>query len=526
MRRSGSTIFQFRKRIPVELHGKAQGTALAIPVGDKIHHMVITANATHVTFPLQTRDPREAKERKAVATAYVDAVWKALVEGPKRLTQKQTHALAGEAYRDLVSTFEDDPGSAEIWETIRSLHSKAMAGDDTTREKWFGPSLDQTLARHRLVIDAISRAALLEAFGKAVSVASEQVGRFAVGDYSPDSVVQRFPALEAPKEALTPKPLSNGAQTISGLVEGWWREAKVAGRTVSTYEAYERAARLLAQFLGHDDARRVTEDDIIAFKDHRLSQGVGLKTITGGDLPGIRQIYTWGMNNRKVSHNPASGVKVTKVKRKRLRDPGFSDAEATMVLTEAFKQKRTGKASAHLSNARRWLPWLCAYSGARVGEMAQLRKQDLRREGHVWIIRITPEAGTVKDGEFRDVPLHPHLVDQGFPDFVSKSADGYLFMQPSDNTDKAVRGAWRTTKNRVRDFVREIITDPEVQPNHGWRHRFRTVARDVGIPRDVSFAITGHDSKDEGDKYGKVSVKAKAAAVDLLPRYAISGGPI
>ena len=52
----------------------------------------------------------------------------------------------------------------------------------------------------------------------------------------------------------------------------------------------------------------------------------------------------------------------------------------------------------------RWLPPLrpaalsvvLAFTGARVGEMCQLRKEDVRREGNHWVVTITPEAGTVK----------------------------------------------------------------------------------------------------------------------------------
>ncbi|WFU47723.1 tyrosine-type recombinase/integrase [Sinorhizobium terangae] len=492
---------------------------MAVPVGGEIFHMVVGENASEITISLRTRDPREAKERQAVALAYLDSVWQALREGPKRLTQKQIAALAGEAYRELVASFEDNPGSPETWKQIVQLQIKSMAPD--ARERWFGPTVDLILAKHRLVVDKDSRSALISAVGVSVSQASVRLAQNAGGDYSPDTVVTRFPPLELSREAKSAKPLPKGSQTITGLAEGWWRENKMAGRAVSTHEAYQRVAQQLSEFLGHDDARAVTEDDIIAFKDHRLSQGVSLKTIGGGDISGIRQLYAWGIANRKVSHNPAEGVKVAKVKKKRTRDPGFTDEEAVAILSDAFHHKRTGKASAHLSNARRWVPWLCAYSGARIGEMVQLRKQDLRQENGLWIIRITPEAGTVKDGEYRDVPLHPHLVEQGFPEFVSKAANGHLFMKVFGDTEKAQRGAWRTTKNRVRDFVREIVTDPEVAPNHAWRHRFMTLGRNLGISRDVRFSITGHDTDAEGDDYGIATNEAKAAALAKYPRYEV-----
>lgn len=516
MRRKGSTFIQFRKRIPKDLIGKARGTTLAIPIGDEALHIVVGDNAVEITGSLRTRDPREAKERQAIALAYLESVWKSLREGPKRLTRKQIVALAGEAYRGPVALFEDDPAEPSVWKQIDRLHAEAMEGGEAARERWFGGTVDQILANHQLVVDNESRTALIEAAGKAVIEASARLGRNAEGDYSPDPAAERFPRLEL---KMAPKPLPQGSQAITGLAEGWWREAKAAGNAVSTYEAYQRAAKQLSEFLGHDDARAVTADDIIAFKNHRIEQGVSLKTIGMGDLSAIRQLYKWGVANRKVDHNPADGVKVAKQKKKRSRDPGFTDEEAVAVLSAAFHHKGVGKAAKHLSNARRWLPWLCAYSGARVGEMTQLRKQDLRQENGLWIIKITPEAGTVKDGDFRDVPLHPHLVEQGFPDFVAKAADGYLFMKVYGNTDEAQRAAWKSAKNRLTDFVRTAITDPDVQPNHAWRHRFITLARNLDIPWDTRCAITGHEPGEEGAKYGVASNEAKAAAIAKYPRY-------
>jgi len=42
-------------------------------------------------------------------------------------------------------------------------------------------------------------------------------------------------------------------------------------------------------------------------------------------------------------------------------------------------------------------------------------------------MRITPEAGTVKTGEVRVVPLHAELVKQGFPAWVERQTSGPLF---------------------------------------------------------------------------------------------------
>ena len=66
------------------------------------------------------------------------------------------------------------------------------------------------------------------------------------------------------------------------------------------------------------------------------------------------------------------------------------------------------------------MPLLAAFSGARPTELTQLRKEDLRIEAGRWIMRITPKAGSVKTGQFSDVPLDPQLVSLGFADYSQK----------------------------------------------------------------------------------------------------------
>lgn len=68
--------------------------------------------------------------------------------------------------------------------------------------------------------------------------------------------------------------------------------------------------------------------------------------------------------------------------------------------------------------AKRWVMWLCAYSGARSGEIAQLRGVDVTSRGSFHVMRLTPEAGDMKTSKARTVPVHEHLVEQGFIEMV------------------------------------------------------------------------------------------------------------
>jgi integrase len=140
--------------------------------------------------------------------------------------------------------------------------------------------------------------------------------------------------------------------------------------------------------------------------------------------------------------------------------------------------------------AKRWIPWVLAYTGARIGEIAQLRKRDLHKVDDHWEIEITPEAGTVKSGSFRRVPLHHHLVELGFPDAVLAAPDGHLFLEPNTDTGD-VLGPLQGVKNRVAEFVRLHVPDKGVAPNHGWRHLFVHTARGVGMDVELRGMILG-----------------------------------
>jgi integrase len=206
----------------------------------------------------------------------------------------------------------------------------------------------------------------------------------------------------------------------------------------------------------------------------------------------------------------------------KLREKDFTLEEAKAVLAHA--DTATGDTKNML--AKYWVPWLCAYTGARVGEMVQLRPQDLREEqrgeaegGNYWVLTITPEAGTVKDKEKREVVLHAHLVERGFPTMVAAAAacnSKYLFL-PDSNRD--IETLIKTVKGVLVAFVREVITDPNVAPNHGWRHSFKTRGRAVGIQDSVLDSITGHAPQTVGGRYGRVELDTQAQAMAIFPRY-------
>lgn len=279
----------------------------------------------------------------------------------------------------------------------------------------------------------------------------------------------------------------------------------------------------LRKFLRHNDARKVTKKDLLEWRDHLITT-LAAKTVNDVYLSAIRSMFKWAHENERLPENVAALVKQQKPKRQRSREAGYTDVEAVTVLKASRsyepKEDEFGRVreTPESVSAKRWVPIICAFTGARVSEITQLRKEDVRQEGERWVIRITPEAGTMKAGHYRDVPLHRQVIAQGFIQFVEQAGQGPLFHNATDPAKFAAKA--QRMSNQIADWLRLNEIKPDgVQPSHAWRHRFKTLARDLGADSRVVDGIQGHASRSASDDYGDVSLIAKARVIDALPDY-------
>lgn len=532
-------IFWLRKRVPSDLVAR---------VGRAIEY-----------FSLQTREPAEAKQRHAEAVARLEVRWAELRRGEpndssgvvgdaspasRNLSEREAGERAEWMYAHWLGLHRENPSQQRFWPTdlyrhlwrspggriehredgrtaVRAALTFAQAEKVAELEAWCQDQAETVLALHDIEADEASTLRVAKAVAAQVQRASLTLAALARGE----------PGV-GPTPVPTAAPAAKPAQAIGliELVEAWWREAERTGKSESTRESYTNTIKQLVAFLGHDEALRVTVEDVRRFKDHRLAtrkpngQLLSPTTVKNSDLAALKSVFGWGVSNGRLADNPATDVTVARVSKVRLREREFTPEEARRLLKAASATER-GKELAQTHAAKRWIPWVLAFTGARVGEIAQLRRQDLRKEaveGHpkgVWVLRITPEAGRVKTKQAREVPLHPQLVEMGFPAFVAGTSGERLFLVPDAKGD--IAGPLRGLKNRLSEAAREQVDDPGVSPNHSWRHRFRTVATDSGVSGNVIDAICGWSAKSVGERYGSVSLRARADAIVRLNRIEI-----
>jgi integrase len=135
----------------------------------------------------------------------------------------------------------------------------------------------------------------------------------------------------------------------------------------------------------------------------------------------------------------------------------------------------------------------------------------------VFFAKLSPSAGKIKTRTARTVPLHEHLIEQGFIAFVEEMGKAPLFykLAPPRRPGKPepVQNPAERTRSRLGEWVRSLgITDPELSPNHAWRHTFKARAERFGISERYSDAITGHAPPTAGRAYGKPTPEDLAEA--------------
>lgn len=198
---------------------------------------------------------------------------------------------------------------------------------------------------------------------------------------------------------------------------------------------------------------------------------------------------------------------------------GYSRAELVAIFSSPLFNGQWKPQIADYGQALYWLPILMAYTGARREEVAQLLVSDIEQdaESGVWCLAIRPGDGkSLKTASSRrKVPLHDDLLALGFLAYKdSAPADGRLFpkLKPhKDGFGHAVGKAWS-------DYLdEEVRLQTTAKPAHGFRHAFKTLCREVGIPKEVHDWMTGHAASNVGDTYGSAPISRMTEELKKFP---------
>lgn len=562
--KSGS--YYLNVKVKKALRDTARGRSLTLPIGDA--HATVTVT-DKVFVSLRTKDPETAKTRFRLAAHALDQYFDALAKGPQPLTRTQRTALVGDIYREAVRDLESDDSfldaieatttefdaniahhlgsapadelldgiparpadekTAELLAAIDLYDPKALAAwtlkyetDPAKRavalEQLYGPLVDGEIARKQILVDETSRGKTLEVMDQAADAFGEMATRRLTSlDFS-DPFGAGLPAWNAPTPA-TPVPVAapRGVLTMEKLF-ATWKEEHATSRSPSTFRRYGFSIEALIGFWGERDVRLMTPDDVLAFARER-QKTIPAATINKNDLVAVSSVLGWAttpLAGRLLASNPAYKIRLPEDKKTVTREKRFRDSEIAAILLAA-RQARFNARMPRASASRRWAPWICAYTGCRIQETCWVTKDDIYRDGDIWMINFPKTKIDIA----RRVPLHPALIEEGLLDFHAKAPSGYLFCGDVPQKPGATRTQQEQRASELSEWIREQVTlDPSLSPNHGWRHTFITRAEDAGIAKRKSNAITGHNTaKDASDGYYAPSAAELKKIIDFYPRY-------
>lgn len=467
---------------------------------------------------LGTKDAAEARRKFPQALAEVEARWESLRKGHQPLSELRAHEIASSVFDDWLTEHRENPSQQKqwnvglgkrLWQPLIDPSSNVISPDGVLKELAIlqaeidrmkalsTAKAEELLLHHGILANDDDRLKLTKAVAHALQRASVELEAWSREGFSPTNQAQV-------SVSSSPKPREKKL-SFDELLKGWQQERRPAAKTI--YD-WTRVFRLLKDFLGHDDARQVTADDIVRWKTSMVEAGLRSKTIQNARLAPVRAVFQWGRDNRLLVENVAERVSIEIRTPASEKKRSFTDEEAQIVLRGARHQQ---------DPVKRWVPWLGAYSGARVSELCQLRREDVIQIEKIWCMKFVPEAGSLKNANSeRVVPLHPALIEEGFLDYVSMIKSGPLF--PELAPDKFGKRGGNGTKIISR-FVRALgIKDLRISPNHSWRHRIKTQQRRFGLAKDILEAITGHGRKTVADTYGEFPIQALNRELRKIPR--------
>lgn len=251
-------------------------------------------------------------------------------------------------------------------------------------------------------------------------------------------------------------------------------------------------------------------------------KGLNAKTINKY-LSTISPLYDWAKKEGYCLSNPCDDLffDVQKLKRNGAgRRPPFSDEQLRIIFDSPLFRgfERDGRewqpGSCTANDWRYWIPLVCLFTGARIGEIAQLFTDDVRKTesgiDYISISHSTDRDQMTKSGHSRAMPIHPQLKRLGFLEYVNSrlqslngNGDARLFPGFEASSRGQIGGKpsrfWRNYLERI-----GVKDGADGLGSHSFRHGLADRLRLAGYLDDEIEVALGHNQISVTAGYGTV----------------------
>jgi integrase len=297
-----------------------------------------------------------------------------------------------------------------------------------------------------------------------------------------------------------------------------WKASKT--RSADSLSNCLRAVTLYELFTGNPPITLLTREQGDGFRTWLQHPDRKTTSKTARDrLTWVKSVLNFAARDLGlISRNPWAGLDIS-FKTTNKRRP-WTGAELQTFFTQplhtAYLLPTDKKAGA---DAAYWIPLLGLYTGARVGELAQLRVIDVDETGEFPVLSITDEGegqSVKSQAGVRKVPLHDELIRLGFLDYVAATrVREEDLLWPLLATRQGKPGGyfsqWFGTYRRSLGFG--------MYPDfHCLRHTVRSQMAEAEIAEQVMDSLVGHEVKGSiGAKvYTHRTLRTLKKAIDVL----------
>ena len=134
-----------------------------------------------------------------------------------------------------------------------------------------------------------------------------------------------------PLNEARPADLRVEAVSLRALLTGHTGELQRSGRGGEAARRWKPCIEHLIGFLKHDDAQRLTRQDVFNWREELLTT-LSPKTVRDAHMTGLKAILQWGVNSGRIKENVAKRVKVRVPARPQARERGLTNSEARAIL--------------------------------------------------------------------------------------------------------------------------------------------------------------------------------------------------
>ena len=285
---------------------------------------------------------------------------------------------------------------------------------------------------------------------------------------------------------------------------------KKKSRSGKTAARHQQMMNEFVTFLGHRadlNIETITVKDILDFRDSRERQGLAPTTINL-DVIILSSAFNAARRQGYIRVNPCAAIEPLPDAAE--RKDTFTPEQVT-ALVEASEGDWRG------------LIMVAFYSGARLGDCANLRWKNIDLISEIPTIRYRPRKGAKGDVI---TAVHPALADYLLSLPAPATDDAFLFPSLAARPISPLSKYFRLLMQRAR-IQQRVIRQRQTEGHgrsvnalsfHSLRHSFASLLANAGVREELRMALTGHTTRDVHQGYTHHELAALRDAVSLLPR--------